>query len=403
MKTVCEPARTLPVTHFCDVLVAGGGIAGIAAALAAARRGSRTILLERGWQLGGLATAGLISAYLPLCDGEGHQLSYGIAEELLWLTVKHHSEGKYPTLWAEPHTVEERKAGMRFRTRFNPSLFAMEAAKLLTEAGVTVLYGTAVCAVQKEGRTVTAVIVETPSGRSAVTVGSVVDATGDAVVCQLADAPTALFGQGNILAAWYYEYDGKRVAMHPMGAADIPDKEKQAGRDQTLELLVNRRFGGLDGDELSEMMLLSHQKILDDVLKRRETNPEYIPVTIPTMPQVRMTRRLLGDYTQDNTEIRVFYPDSVGLFGNWRKNGPAYELPFGTLWNREVANLITAGRCISVTDAMWDITRVIPVCAVTGEAAGTAAALGCDFAAMDVTLVQTALREQGVKLHINEI
>lgn len=403
MNTILEPARHVPVKQTCDVLVAGGGIAGIAAALAAARRGKRTMLLERGWQLGGLATAGLITIYLPLCDGVGHQLSYGIAEELLWLTVKHHSEGDYPTLWREEHSVEERKAGERFLTQYNPSLFALEAEKLLTESGVSIFYGASVCGVHKEGEMISAVMVETPSGRHAIEVESVVDATGDAVVCALSGAKTALFQQGNILAAWYYEYNGKRVAKRSLGACDVPETEKKAGRGETPELLLNRRFGGLDAEELSEMMCISHQKMLQDILKHREENPEYLPVTIPTMPQVRMTRRLVGAYTQDDTENGVSYADSVGMFGDWRKRGPAYELPFSTLWGKEIPNLIAAGRCISVTDAMWDITRVIPVCAVTGEAAGTAASLGNDFSKLDVAALQAALREQGVKLHREDL
>ena len=73
-----EPERTLPVRYAdYDVIVAGGGIAGIAAALAAARAGKRVLLLERMFALGGLATLGLVTIYLPLCDGKGHQLSFG--------------------------------------------------------------------------------------------------------------------------------------------------------------------------------------------------------------------------------------------------------------------------------------------------------------------------------------
>ena len=112
-----------------------------------------------------------------------------------------------------------------------------------------------------------------------------------------------------------------------------------------------------------------------------------------------MTRRLVGAYTQDVTEERVTYPDSVGLFPNWRKRGPIYELPFRTLYGNEVRNLLTAGRSISVTDAMWDITRVIPVCAVSGEAAGAAAAMGEDMTALDVGKLQEYLVSAGVRLH----
>ena len=102
MIKITEPKRELFVTHECDVLVCGGGVAGISAAISAARSGARVILLEREYMLGGLATLGLITIYLPLCDGEGHQVSFGIAEELLRLSVKRGIvEGRYPKAWLE--------------------------------------------------------------------------------------------------------------------------------------------------------------------------------------------------------------------------------------------------------------------------------------------------------------
>ena len=83
----------------CDVLVAGGGFAGISAALSAARCGAKVILCEREFALGGLATLGLITIYLPICDGEGNQVSFGIAEELFRLSIKHGYQDMYPKAW----------------------------------------------------------------------------------------------------------------------------------------------------------------------------------------------------------------------------------------------------------------------------------------------------------------
>ena len=77
-----------------DVAVCGGGIAGISAALAAAREGKKVILFEKQYMLGGLGTAGLVTIYLPLCDGYGHQVSFGIAEELLKLSVTYGAEAR---------------------------------------------------------------------------------------------------------------------------------------------------------------------------------------------------------------------------------------------------------------------------------------------------------------------
>jgi hypothetical protein len=161
------------------------------------------------------------------------------------------------------------------------------------------------------------------------------------------------------------------------------------------------RFSGVDGPELSRAVIMAHEKMYEDILKFKAEDESYVPVTISTIPLVRMSRRLCGAYTMDESENRKFMQDSIGMTGDWRHRGPAFEIPFGTLYGLEVPNLLTAGRDISVTDAMWDITRVIPPCAVTGEAAGTAASLGSDFTKLDVSKLQERLVSNGVKLHLD--
>ena len=138
---------------------------------------------------------------------------------------------------------------------------------------------------------------------------------------------------------------------------------------------------------------------MKDILRRKANSPDFVPTSMATIPDVRMTRRLVGAYTQDITEVGVRYPDTVGIFPNWKKHGPVYELPFSSLYSPTVKNLAAAGRCISTTDEMWDVTRVIPVCAVSGEAAGAAAAMFDDFTAMDVERLQQHLADRGIKLH----
>jgi len=149
---------------------------------------------------------------------------------------------------------------------------------------------------------------------------------------------------------------------------------------------------------------MSHASTLNDVLKRREENGEdYIPVTIASMPQLRMTRKLRGEYTLSEQEAHTRFEDSVGMIANWRRRGPIYEVPFRTLYSSQCRNLIMAGRCTSVTEPMWDLMRVIPCCAVTGEAAGIAAAMSDDFPALDVKELQARLTERGVVLHESDI
>ena len=393
MNTIVENLVT-EIKDKCTVLVCGGGFAGIASALAAARQGADVLLLEREYILGGLGTAGIVTIYLPLCDGEGHQVSFGIAEELFMLSMKHGAVDRYPKAWLENGTLEE-NIKKRFEVQFNPHIFAMAAEKLLLDNGVRILYGTTAVSVHKTDNKIDAVIVENKSGRYGIAVEkSVVDCSGDADICKLSGAETANFGQGNILAAWHYSLSKEGLKLRMKGACDIPDKLKT----EETKALIPRRFTGLDGKELSEMVQLSHEQIYKDVVANKEKDESYVPVTIPTIPQIRMTRRIAGIYTMDDTEMHKDFDDSVGTFSDWRKRGPVYKLPFSTLYGKDVKNLICAGRCISVTDAMWDITRVIPVCAVSGEAAGTAAAMTDDFAAIDIKALQVKLTDAGVKI-----
>ena len=145
-----EEKITVPIIGKCDVLVAGGGIAGIAAALAAGRQGKDVLLIENEYTLGGLATLGLVTIYLPLCDGEGHQVIFGIGEELLRLSIKHGYEDSYPAPWLDGGSIEEKKK-KRFTVRYNANHFALEAEKLLIDAGVHILYGSRVCSVNMDG------------------------------------------------------------------------------------------------------------------------------------------------------------------------------------------------------------------------------------------------------------
>lgn len=385
----------------CDVLVCGGGFGGISAALSAARQGKKVILTEKLFVLGGLGTAGIVTIYLPLCDGMGKQVSFGIVEELLRLSISMGAEAKYPENWLDQNDPAKRtEKDPRFEVRYNPHLFAILAEQLLIKEGVEILYGTYAVAAHTEKGKIDAVICENKSGRFGISAKSVVDATGDADIALFSGAPTEKFGQGNVLAAWYYSVGDKGYQLRMLGASDIPDEDKNGKESKPL---IDLRFSGLDGEELSRQTILSHGQILSDIKARRAGGEDILPVNIATTPQIRMTRRIAGEYTLDTKEMHTYFEDSIGMVSNWKKRGPVYEVPFRTLYSKEVKNLIFAGRCTSVTDAMWDIMRVIPCCAVTGQAAGLAAAMTDDFSTLDLKELQKKLKAAGVVLHEKEL
>lgn len=388
------------ITKECDVLVCGGGFAGISAALAAARQGKKVILLEKQYILGGLATAGLITIYLPLCDGMGRQVSFGIAEELFRLSIKMGAEDKYPENWLD-NIGTRTENDKRFEVQFNPQLFAILSEQLLLKENVEILYGSYAVATNISNNKINAVIIENKSGRQAIKSKNVIDCTGDCDIAHFSGVNCENFKQGNVLAAWYYSTGKDGYKLNTLGFCDIPDDQKDENYKDNH--LVNKRFTGLQGDELSDMTILSHASTFNDIIKKRENDKELFPTTIATTPQVRMTRKIVGEYTLHDTEMHTYFKDSIGMVSDWRKRGPVYEVPFRTLYSKEIKNLIVAGRCTSVTDSMWDIMRVIPCCAVTGQAAGVAASITDDFTKTDIDKLQLILKQNGVVLHENDL
>lgn len=400
MEYIKEKAKTIPVYGEYDVVVAGGGIAGVSAALAAKRTGAKVLLLEKQFMLGGLATLGIITIYLPLCDGMGKQVSFSIAEELFHLSMKYGYESKYPKPWLENGTLDEKK-NTRFEVQFSANVYAVLLEKLLLEEGVEILYGTSVCDTIVSRQKINSIIIENKSGRSAVKCKSVVDATGDADVCHLSGEETDEFKQGNVLAGWYYFVENGKYNLKMLGWSDIPEKFKTEEQKRLEKSL--KRYKGLDAKELTDMVCTSHAYTLDDFLKNGNYSMERSLSLMATIPQIRMTRKIVSDYSIDDTEMHKEFKDSVGMFSDWRKCGPVYELPFSCLYGKNIKNLITAGRCISVTEAMWDITRVIPVCAVSGQAAGTAAAMSSNFKTLSINKLQQQLKKDGVILHEKDL
>ena len=394
MKTITEKMET-PVRYQADVLVAGGGFAGIAAALAAARQGADVLLCERMFSLGGLGTLGLITIFLPLDDGLGRQVCFGICEELARLCVKlcpKDTRGyRSWILGVGEHNAQTQ----RFALDFNAQIFMILAEQLLLENHVRLLYGTTIVGASCEDGVLRSVMAENKSGRFAIEARAFVDCTGDADLARITGIPVASYTPGNKLAAWYYEAGRGGYSLNKLGVRD------EAGK--RYPELSSERFFGLDGEELTAQIIASHKVSMTDFLKKQASEPGLELANIAQIPQIHRTRRICGAYTLDESEVHRYFEDSVGLIPDWRNRGPVFEVPFGTLYSPQLRNAFFAGRCISVTDAMWDVSRVIPCCAVTGEAAGIAAAMCADGRGSDLRGLQTRLRAAGGVIHEQEL
>lgn len=400
MTHITEKERQTKLIDEVDVLVCGGGFGGIAAALAAAREGKKVLLCEREFALGGLGTLGLVTIYLPLCDGFGKQVSYGISEELFRLSIKRGADDqKYPvpTCWLNKTGTKEDRIKVRYKVQYNPWYFVSDVEQLLVNEGVAILYGTAVTDVIVENGKIRFVIIDSINGREAVGVKAVVDASGSAVVCKMAGEDTAVYPAGNVPSSWYYYSSKGQNSLKMFGPKDYQGAVLDAA-------LSGKHFSGLDAKENSEMLIYSREKMMDDIeeMKVTKEDPQLSPILISTIQELRMTRRIVGveDFHYNDMEKRI--ESSIGCIGDWHKKGGGYEIPYGSLYGKKIKNLITAGRITSADDAGWDLTRVIPACAVTGEAAGVAAAMTDDFSTLPVETLQAKLREKGVLIHLDE-
>ena len=400
--SIHEPARDLTVSGSFDVVVVGGGVAGVAAAVAAARNAVSVCLIDKQSAVGGLATLGNVTMWLPICDGRGRQVIGGLGEELMKLSVAdlRHDNPKaqflgIPPCWRPGGDVEARK-NVRCQAGFNPSAYMFALEKWVVDAGVRLLYDTRFSSVRREANRISHLIVENKTGRFALACRAVVDATGDADVCFAAGEDTESLDT-NVPCGWFYTLSGGELQLHQHSNPYSPFATKEGA--------AGPFFRGDDGAQVTGQILHSRELIRAALAALRARHPgEDIQLLLPaTIACLRMTRRLVGRCTLAGKHMHQWCDDAIGLTGDWRKPGPVYAIPLRSLCGVRHANLLAAGRCISADTSVWDVTRAIPPCVVSGEAAGTAAALAVkhaasDVDAVDVRVLQRQLQSQGVLL-----
>ncbi|MBN1865269.1 MAG: FAD-dependent oxidoreductase [Victivallales bacterium] len=355
-----------------DVVVCGAGIAGVAAALQASRKKLKVALLEKTVFPGGLATAGMVNIFLPLCDGHGRQVIFGIAEELLKLCVEY-SPFKLPPGWGG--VAGERKS--RYRAPFSPASYVLALDRILVDSGIDIWYDTLVCDVEMKGSGVRGVVVENKSGRGLLDAKCTIDATGDADVAFLAGAEleTGL----NNLSIWGIEASLKRAgAAIQSGDPELLLDMVRLGADDAGRGHPEgaRPYCGIDGRSVSQFVLESRALLRSRYGAEGADCASRFPLALPAMAQFRTTRKIVGIERVRNDQENQDIDNCVGSAPDWRSPGRVWPIPYGALVPAKVKGLLTAGRIISVDDGdAWSVCRVIPVAALTGQIAGVAAAI----------------------------
>jgi hypothetical protein len=388
-----EPARHVPVARETDVLVCGGGPAGIAAAFTAARAGARVLILERHPFLGGVWTAGALTILIDTEHKDG--LNREIRRRL-----EKRGAATYCGLWPDWPVY---------------GLEAMKALldEMVEETGVEVQYYTTVAAVAREGRRISGVFTESKSGREFVRAKVIIDATGDGDVAAQAGCEFKLGrpGDGKTQPMTLYGriggYTGGPVHVQPLldiaiNAGVQPSYGDvtlfpQPGQPGVFLLMATHLYGNaLDVRDLTRAEMQGRAEIRKLVdLYRRHAGPDWKNVyLIDTGPflGVRESRRILGRHYLTVEELKagktfedgichvrfiadIHHPDPSEGSGLTHVFFPAYDIPYRCLIARDADNLMMAGRCISGDHIAFASYRVTGDAIAMGEAAGVAAAL----------------------------
>ncbi len=462
MKYITEKERKIPVIAAPEVLVVGAGPAGIGAAIASARMGAKTMIIEKYGFLGGNLTTAMVNPLFTFHDINGRQVIKGIAGEL----VKRMKENNISYGHVTDLTFDN--ASM---TPFDPEGCKVLLFEMLEEAGVEILLHSLVVDVQVENGNIQTVIIENKSGRQAICPKYVIDCSGDADVVVLSGAPyikgrkedgamqpaTLYFRVGGVdneeLRRWMKanrellkdnptdkEIDNQKaialLGLHDLVADAIKkgelDKET-APRILMYELLngqfsVNTtRLQNIDGTIASDLTK-AEIKLRKQVLQVHNFLKKHIggfskSYIIDTGIQVgiRETRHITGDYTLNENDILngASFEDGVScgtfaidihppegqqqIFTGSGKS--VYEIPYRCMLPQGIDNLLVAGRCISATHTAYGSIRVMATCMAMGEGAGTAAAIiagkNCSTREIDTAQLRQVLVKNGQYL-LNE-
>jgi hypothetical protein len=414
MQTYIEPSREIPVSHNADVLVIGGGPAGLAAAIASARHGADTVLIERFGYLGGTATASLmacINGFRNQVEPDATQTVRGVAEEIVLELKELNGLGQSPY----PQKSYPSEAGkLKYSYAIDTEKFKYVTLKLCVDAGVDIMFHTWFCDSIVEDDSLRGIIVENKSGRQAMMASIIVDATGDGDVAARADAPF-----------WQTAYDeAPRLNDSLMYRIQFGEERPEApyacdfGSNAVVWGPGVGPLNGVDAEELSRGEIEARLRVYEDFCAKQAEEPaleDARVVATPPLLGIRQTRFIEGEYkltAEDAIEGRRF-DDVVAIsscpiisYYGYRRylEHEGYDIPYRCLVPKAVENLLIAGRCISSEQQPYESHRaMVPIMAI-GQAAGLAAALAASegIAPRDlyVAHLQDQLLAQGAELRI---
>lgn len=433
-----EPARDIPVYRNCDVLVVGGGPSGTAAAVAAARGGAEVVLLERYNHLGGLSTGGLVLWIDRMTDWSGKRVIRGFAEEILDRLPADAVAGPAREEWGsrEPDRAahwEQRTAGFHGVVTWSPTIdperLKLASQEIVLEQKVHLVFHCwAAMPLMEEGK-VRGALFESKAGRQAVHAKVVVDATGDGDLFARAGAAfesdiEAADIHHCMNTAWLLGgVDMKRWIEFRAGQPEQFTQFMARGREalraferpyvswrNDIALFMGPRqsgFSALDVDDQTEVEIRSHRLMAQHLDFYRAHAPgfenAFLHLSAPQLG-VRHARRLAGvsRITRAQWPTSRVLEDEIGVTPCVSPKFPNISIPYGSLVPVQLDGLLACGRHIACDPNSHGFMREIPQCWITGQAAGTAAALAArrsvEPRAVNLDELQSSLASQGVYL-----
>jgi len=423
VTTIAEPARQTPVVADVDVLVVGGGSAGVSAAVAAAREGARVMLVERYGSLGGLATGGLIVLLLTLDDGLGRQVIAGFCQEITERLVAagaavHPPRADWgrddPDLvrrWSEWGLVWGGASAhhrVRYSVAYDPEALRAILNEVVTDAGIELRLHTWGADALMDGARLRGVAFQSKAGREAVLARVVVDATGDGDLFASAGCAFAL----ERVHPWlWFRLGGVRDVDAVLAQVDRGPGWFRTPNPGVLLLpwgsvaKLDRQIDATDPRDLTYAEVACRRLVMAEVERLRRDLPELADAhvcNVATQLGITESRRLVGRRVLGRDDVGKGAADAIAVTGHWTKYGAVYAIPYDCLVPRETTNLLAAGRIISVDHRVHHATKEIPACMAVGEAAGIAAAMAAagdgDVRRVEVAELRRRLVQRGALL-----